>query len=56
MSSACRPLMPSPSHMSAQKEKLSLPESFVDSLPPLFRECARLLEERGKAVIEKETG
>ena len=48
--------MPSPSPMSAPKKKLSLSESFVISLPPLFRECARLLEKDGKLEIEKESG
>lgn len=56
MSSACRPLVPSPSVVNAPKEKLSLPESFVESLPALFRECARLLEKDGKLEIEKESG
>jgi hypothetical protein len=42
--------------VNAPKEKLCVPESFVETLPPLFKEAARILEERGKIAIEKESG
>ena len=51
---ACKPhTVPAPSLVNIQREKISLSPSMIENLPPLFREVAYLLKERGAIEIRE---